>query len=145
MDFQESVKTCFTKYADFNGRASRPEFWWFYLFTIICTVVLGAISNIISTLFSFAIVLPTFAVTARRLHDINKSGWFQLWWMLGFFIGFIIIAVGVGAALSGSAMPFMAMMSVSAIIFLGLMAVSIYYLSKPGDAGDNQYGAPPAA
>ena len=89
MDFQTSIKTCFSKYADFSGRALRSELWFFALF-----IVLGSIVTIIfdvmvlgysvesygplNLIFSVALILPSISVTARRLHDINKSGWWQL-------------------------------------------------------------------
>ena len=89
MDFATSIKTCFSKYAVFSGRASRSEFWWFALFGLIGGIVTAVIdvmilgystesygpTNIIFTVITF---LPYLAVGARRLHDINKSGWWQL-------------------------------------------------------------------
>ena len=78
MDFQEAIKLCFQKYVDFNGRAKRPEFWWFELFLFLASAVLGVVSDMLSILFALATILPSLAVGARRLHDTNKSGWFQL-------------------------------------------------------------------
>lgn len=80
-------------YYDFNGRARRAEFWWFALVWFILVValdVLGAILGLGRTLagiFELALLLPMLGVGARRLHDINQSGWFVLipvmniiWW-----------------------------------------------------------------
>lgn len=78
MNFLESVETCFKKYVDFNGRASRSEFWWFYLFWIIVYIVSAMIDPVLVLLQFLGLLLPYFAVTARRLHDINKTGWLQL-------------------------------------------------------------------
>ena len=89
MDFQTSIKTCFSKYADFSGRALRSEFWWFVLFsllggivaTIIDVMILGySIESYgpVNIIFTVVLILPGIAVTTRRLHDINKSGWWQL-------------------------------------------------------------------
>ena len=89
MDFQTSIKTCFNKYADFSGRALRSELWWFVLFgflggiitTIIDIMILGySVESYgpLNLIFSVALILPSISVTARRLHDINKSGWWQL-------------------------------------------------------------------
>jgi uncharacterized membrane protein YhaH (DUF805 family) len=78
MTFQEAVKTCFTKYADFNGRASKEEFWWFFLFLFAVAVVLHFVSDMLGSLFSLATLVPALAVGARRLHDTDKSGWLQL-------------------------------------------------------------------
>lgn len=90
MTFQDSIKTCFSKYVDFEGRAKRPEFWWFVLFTVVTSVVIGMFSDALSGLFSLAVFLPSIAVGARRLHDIGKSGWWQLLWLIP-VIGWIVL------------------------------------------------------
>jgi len=77
MDFVTAIKTCFSKYADFNGRARRSEFWFFYLFNFIVGLALGCIP-VIGWIASVALLLPGFAVGARRLHDTGRSGWWQL-------------------------------------------------------------------
>ncbi len=92
MNFLKAIETCFVKYADFNGRASRPEFWWFYLFNIICWIVAFAISPIIELVVFAGLALPYIAVTARRLHDIDKSGWLQLIGLIP-LIGWIIMII----------------------------------------------------
>ncbi len=110
MSFTDSIKLCFAKYADFNGRAGLPEFWWFALFCFGGALLLEVAGSYISWAFSIATLLPSLAVGARRLHDINKSGWLQLIWIIP-ILGWIYM---------------------------------IYLLVQKGDAGDNQYGAPPA-
>jgi len=82
MTFQESIQVCFQKYADFNGRAKKSEYWWFELFLFLGSLVLGIIGDILPGIFALATILPSLAVGARRLHDINKSGWFQLIWLI---------------------------------------------------------------
>ena len=78
MTFQDSVKVCFSKYADFSGRATRPEYWCFFLFILLVNLGLSLFSNTLSGLFSLATVVPSIAAAARRLHDTNRSGWWQL-------------------------------------------------------------------
>ena len=78
MNFADSIKTCLSKYAVFNGRASRPEYWWFFLFFIIGGIVTSIMSETVSIIFYLAVLLPTIAVTTRRLHDTDRSGWYQL-------------------------------------------------------------------
>lgn len=83
MNIQTSVKTCFNKYATFSGRARRSELWWFLVFLILASVVFSVLDlmlglGVLSIAFSLATVIPAYAVGARRLHDIDKSGWWQL-------------------------------------------------------------------
>ena len=92
MTFGESISICFTKYADFTGRASRSEFWWWTLFVILASIATGLISDMVSALFSLATLLPGLAVGARRLHDTDRSGWLQLLWFIP-IIGWIILIV----------------------------------------------------
>ena len=100
MTFGQSIKTCFRKYAVFKGRACRSEFWWFTLFTFLVSIALdfllglfliplifkgqfnaesiNSVSTpfyIVSIVVGLALLLPTLGVLVRRLHDINKSGW----------------------------------------------------------------------
>jgi uncharacterized membrane protein YhaH (DUF805 family) len=78
MNFGQAISTCFSKYATFSGRASRPEFWWFFLFQILVSIATSFLGDLINGLAALALLLPALAVGARRLHDIGKSGWWQL-------------------------------------------------------------------
>lgn len=88
MSFTESIKTCFTKYVTFKGRATRSELWWFYLFSmalvyLLPTVVFFSVQDffvVIATnlAVSLTIALPMLAVGVRRMHDTNHSGWWLL-------------------------------------------------------------------
>jgi uncharacterized membrane protein YhaH (DUF805 family) len=86
------------KYTVFSGRASREEYWMFFLFNIIITLVIGLIeglvcgSGIVGMLYSLAILLPGVGVSMRRLHDTNRSGW---WLIIGLvpLIGAIVLLV----------------------------------------------------
>ncbi len=82
MNFQESIQLCFQKYFDFNGRAKKPEFWWFFLFCFLVALLLEAVVSNVAWIFTVATLIPSFAVGSRRLHDTNKSGWFQLIWLI---------------------------------------------------------------
>ena len=90
MTFIESIQTCFKKYAEFDGRASRSEFWWWALFVVLISAAAQAIGDTAATLVGLGTLLPSIAVSARRLHDINRSGWWQL---VGFIpvVGWIIV------------------------------------------------------
>ncbi len=89
MTFQKSVETCFKKYFVFNGRAKRSEFWWFALFCFLAgmvTVFLDVIllgyaweaQGPINAVTQLGFFIPGLSVGARRLHDTNRSGWWQL-------------------------------------------------------------------
>jgi uncharacterized membrane protein YhaH (DUF805 family) len=75
--FVDAIKICFSKYADFNGRASRPEYWWFVLFSFIVSILTMALP-FVSLIAALALFLPSLAAAVRRLHDIDKSGWWLL-------------------------------------------------------------------
>jgi len=101
-DFASAVKACFSRYATFTGRARRPEFWFFTLFCFISSLVLSFIDVTIfgfasdftplSSLFSLAILIPSLAVGARRLHDTGRSGWWQLIALIP-LVGWILLIV----------------------------------------------------
>ncbi|MCK9505910.1 MAG: DUF805 domain-containing protein [Porticoccaceae bacterium] len=92
------------KYAVFNGRARRKEYWYFVLFNIIVSVILAVIDGmtgsfsadagvgILSGIYSLAVFIPTAAVTFRRLHDTGRSGWWLLMVLLP-FIGAIVLLI----------------------------------------------------
>jgi uncharacterized membrane protein YhaH (DUF805 family) len=92
MSFQESIRVCFTKYADFTGRAGRPEYWWFMLFIALASLVASMISNLLGAVFSVATLLPSIAAATRRLHDTNRSGWWQLICLVP-VVGIIVLVV----------------------------------------------------
>ncbi len=87
------------KYAVFNGRAGRKEFWMFVLFNLIISLLLSLIeglfsdsTSILSGLYSLAILVPSLAVAVRRLHDTNRSGWW-LFLILLPIVGPIVLIV----------------------------------------------------
>ena len=113
MNFIQSISTCMRKYVTFSGRATRSEFWWFYLFTVLVNLVATSqassfVPNLLdgqdmtenessyflnnffflylSTITSLILLLPSLAVAVRRLHDVGRSGW----WIL---IAFTVIGI----------------------------------------------------
>lgn len=106
MNMIEAVKAVFSKYATFEGRARRSEYWWFVLFNLIVSALLALLfgnghgmgegammgGNLASNLWWLATILPSLAVGARRLHDIDRTGWWQLIWFVP-LIGWIVLIV----------------------------------------------------
>jgi uncharacterized membrane protein YhaH (DUF805 family) len=100
MGFGEAVRTCFSKYVTFSGRARRPEYWYWVLFgvlvaiaaAILDAVIFGTNSGVFSGLSSLALLLPNLAVTVRRLHDTDRSGWWMLILLLP-FVGAVVLFV----------------------------------------------------
>jgi len=80
MSFIDAINSCFRQYVGFNGRASRPEFWWFMLFSFLVGAAAAIVDprGTVGALISLALLLPTLAVGARRLHDTGRSGWWLL-------------------------------------------------------------------
>lgn len=87
----DAVKSVYTNYTNFKGRARRSEYWWFYLFCVVSAVILilveGSItgSMFLYVIFILASLIPSLAVTVRRLHDTSRSGW----WILIAFVPLI--------------------------------------------------------
>jgi uncharacterized membrane protein YhaH (DUF805 family) len=115
--FGEAVRSGFDHYVKFDGRASRPAFWWWFLFGILVGIGANIIDLILGTwgvvngLAGLALLLPNLSVAIRRLHDTDHSGW----WVL---IGLIPI--------------------------IGWIVLLIFYL-RDSDPGENKYGPPPVA
>jgi uncharacterized membrane protein YhaH (DUF805 family) len=117
MGIHEAISTCFSKYVDFQGRAIRPEYWYWVLFVVVVAIILqilGAIilgaqsgaGGILTGLFYLVTFLPGLGVSVRRLHDTDRSGW----WIL---IAFVPIIGGL---------------------------VLLYFMVQPGTQGPNRFG-----
>lgn len=101
MNMIEAVKVCFSKYVTFTGRARRAEYWWFTLAILLVSVALGLFDVLVQgidytfgvgDLWSLATILPSLAVTARRLHDVDRTAWWMLLWLIP-IIGWIVLLV----------------------------------------------------
>ena len=175
----EAVVQGFRKYADFSGRATLAEFWWWALFIVIGSIVFSVIDRLIGlgsaleTLFTLATLLPTLAVTARRLHDIGKTGWWQLgWyainitaWLAAGVMFLIAVAIEYGTtdasggfhfdtddvdwANSGEALasfpPAVIVLIAAIVITLAIVVWEIVWLARRGGSGENRFGPDPRA
>ena len=113
MSFGESITTCFRKCAEFKGRASRAEYWWFVLFAVLAYLAVGIVATALenaapTVLLLLGLLLPSLSVAVRRLHDTGRPGWWYL---------------------------------ISLVPFVGV--ILIVFLAQPGDADGNQYGPGP--
>ena len=133
MGFIEAIKICLGKYAQFYGRASRSEFWYFCLAVVIYFFVAGfllgmtGVSDEVFDLATLVLLIPIFipgiAVAARRLHDINQSGWMQCIFIPGFVADEFL---GTGW-----------------VIYILTFALWAFWFSQAGKKGKNRFGAQP--
>ena len=122
--FGEAIGRGFSNYFTFSGRASRPEYWWWILFTLLIGWIPFA---------SLVTLIPSLAVTSRRFHDIGKSGWLQI-------IPWAILAVAfVSAGVGDAGFLFVIGMIAACASFV----VLIVWLVRKGDEGPNKYGPDP--
>jgi uncharacterized membrane protein YhaH (DUF805 family) len=97
MNFTTAVQSVLSQYVGFSGRARRSEYWYFFLFNVIVSVVFSIIdaiigSQILGIIVSLALLLPGLAVTLRRLHDTDRTGWW-IWIALIPIVGVIVLIV----------------------------------------------------
>ena len=119
MSFADAVrKALLENYANFQGRATRPEFWWFMLAILLATLVAAVIDDeligrgsVLETLVGLGTIIPSLAVGVRRLHDTDRTGWWQL---------------------------------LHLVPLIGLIVLIVWWVT-PGEPGPNRFGAPPAA
>ena len=120
MSFVESIRKVLSNYANFDGRATRSEFWWFALFYVLLQLAGGVLDvtlfpespfGPIGMLLTLALLLPYLAVSARRLHDVDRTGW----WLL-----------------------------ISFVPVIGAIVLVVFCVQR-GTPGPNRFGAPPSA
>ena len=139
------------KYADFSGRAPRAEYWWYTLAVVIATILVSIIESLlgldpifgaygpVTLLLMLALIVPGLAVTVRRLHDTDRSGWWILLPLIPYAIG---IALAGPAMVSGS----MAGLGTAGIFMLiGLIGaiVLLVFMLLPSTQGANRFGPNP--
>lgn len=117
MGFGQAIAACLSKYADFQGRAARPEYWWFALFNALASIPASIVDKdligypLLQAIVALGLIVPTVAVAVRRLHDTDRSGY----WLL------IVFAPLIGG-----------------------LALLVWFCLK-GAAGANRFGAAPNA
>ena len=148
VSFPEAIKRGFNNYLIFSGRATRAEFWWWQLFNVVAQIVASIVDaaaglpGILGALSGLALLIPSISLATRRLHDINKSGWWQLLWLAPVAIGLIIALVFWIADLHnwgfyGTAIAILIVFTLIVVVLL------IYWYVRQGDDGSNKYGQDP--
>jgi len=148
------------RYFEFAGRSSRSEFWFFVLFYVILYVVVSLIEGyvlgtmgILTGIVALVHLIPSISVSVRRLHDIDRTGW----WVL-FFFGAPLLIMIIGAVMMGGSFLAMATggdagalagaagLGASALIMillsLAIWIVALVFYCTRGTQGPNQYGPP---
>lgn len=140
MGFIAAVRLCLRRYAVFGGRAPRSEFWWFFLFSTLMSFAMLPLEGVLPpTMFhtaditlSLALLSPGLAVTVRRLHDRDRSGWWALLFAPMTYFGYFPPQHGE---------------AVAALFYPGLIAfvVCLIMLVSAGSEGENRFGPDPLA
>ena len=139
MNFTQSVSTCFKKYLDFKGRASRSEFWYFMLFYILASFLGGFVIGflvrpsseffyVLAIIIFVGLFIPALSVTVRRFHDFGVSGWMYCAFIVPYVISGFIEDV----------QPVLAL-----IIEIGTLVIFLVYASKEPNKGKNKFGSVP--
>ena len=122
VSFADAIRNALTGYATFSGRSTRAEYWWFFLFNVLVSLVTGTIDSVVfgvgqnalGTIAWLALIIPNIAIAVRRSHDIGKSGWWVLWQFFGWCL----------------------------FIIPGLI-MWLLFRTRQGDTGPNKYGPDP--
>jgi uncharacterized membrane protein YhaH (DUF805 family) len=138
MNLWEAVRSGFRNYATFIGRAVRSEYWYWSLFVgivaiparLVDTAVIGYRIGPLHLIWDLVILLPSYAVAVRRLHDTNRSGWWLLA-MVAAFVLFLVLSVVTG------------MIYLTFIGVIAAVGVTLYFFTLPGTPGPNRYGPDP--
>jgi uncharacterized membrane protein YhaH (DUF805 family) len=158
--FGEAILRGFRNYATFSGRATRAENWWWVLFTVLAGIMLAVVdavtgtmgmfgdSGVLGQLFELAVLVPSLALGVRRLHDINRTGW----WLLLVFGFFSIAAIGGGILLVSfflldnflilTVLGFAMVIGGGILGLIGIIVLIVWAI-KQGDKGPNKYGPDP--
>jgi uncharacterized membrane protein YhaH (DUF805 family) len=161
VSFVAAIQSGFRNYAKFRGRATRSEYWWFFLFTVLAQSVASSIDENFGNIVGLAVFLPGLAVHVRRIHDTGRSGW----WVSALYgsIAAVIVAVVVliidaaidfsdfsdgtfanddffGENVSGGSIAFVGLAS---LVTLAMLVVNIVFLCQRSNESENRFGPPP--
>ena len=154
MSFSDSITSGFVRYIDFKTRSSRSEFLWWILFTILAALAISILVGMIfgpsvqqsntgdifynydggtlGSIFQLVTLVPTIAVICRRLHDLDRSGWWQLAPWIPFVITFVFGIFGLS-------------FTIPMVITFCAFALLLFWLVRRGDLMENRFGPDPLA
>ena len=161
MDFVSAIKSGFSNYAKFAGRARRSEYWFWQLFVLLVSMAFSAISSldgvdaeglpkagifsVLAGLTSLGLFLPSLSVLARRLHDVGRSAWHILYWgVLPGIVGLPLMGAGIGMLISGAELAPLGLVLVAAGFLLWVACSTVLFVFTLLDSkADNKYGPSP--
>jgi len=139
------------KYADFSGRAPRAEYWWYILGAIIVSVIARIIDSIVglnvvgpygllSLIVMLGLLVPNIAVSVRRLHDTNRSGWWILLPIVPYALAIVLAGPAIMTGSVGAGIVIAAL-----LMFVGFICgiVVLVFMCLAGTPGDNRFGPSP--
>lgn len=149
MNFAEAIRSGFSKYAVFSGRASRAEFWWFFFFQALVGTVARVFDRVLfprgfqplTGVVFLVVILPLLAVSARRLHDVDRRGWWMLLPVPFLLAGESVAIVGL---FSGATPGIVIGGALMAIGFAATILLIVWYCTR-GTTGPNRFGSDPLA
>ena len=144
MNLHTATIKCLNNYFNFNGRAKRAEYWYFfafYLLTFFCIVMLENLFDLnlwwLSTIVGVGYMIPYFAVGARRLHDVGKSGWLQVLPIIFQVLPIIFAWIGDFIPISEAFLIFMS------VLFIGSTIYLLFLFICESEKKNNKYGPVP--
>ena len=171
MSFGEAIKSVFSKYATFSGRARRSEYWYFWLFIMLVNLALGCIPllGVLSFVWTLAIIIPSIAVTVRRFHDIGNSGWYYLFIFIPellffgnlLYVFFLIIKESINAGIDLADLSNIhenaailtectkaysssfSNLAIVGVIFLAAEILWLIWMTRDSQPGENKWGPNP--
>ncbi|MEM6562799.1 MAG: DUF805 domain-containing protein [Pseudomonadota bacterium] len=163
MTFHQAIITCLRKYFTFSGRASRSEYWWFFLFCLLGGAISGAVEGLVNGLtgdengptllsgaFNLATFIPSLAAGFRRMHDSGRSGLYLFYPAVAIIgLGLFLSMTGTAEALQGEDPATLFEGAFGLLVAGALLVVAIspfivlWWLARPSQPGQNQYGPNP--
>jgi uncharacterized membrane protein YhaH (DUF805 family) len=160
MTFTQAVPSVLRSYATFSGRARRSEYWWFYLFTVLVSIVASVIDDLLGAAFGnqvgiigvisgLALLLPTLAVTSRRLHDTGRTGWWMLLPLIPLVATIVVAIAALFSVLFGTdaddtpTLALIALLVACLLLTLTAGIVLTVFLCLNSSPGPNRYGPSP--